>query len=379
MQFHFLNKFKRITYSTSYLPEVDGLRFLAIFSVVVIMHTTHYIDEIFHNGRLIQNNYWNDFVIEGGHGVALFFVISGFILSLPFAKWRLNNEKRVSLQKYFVRRVTRLEPPYLIALIILFMGHAWILHTYSFGELLPHLLASMVYLHTIIYHSFSTVLPVAWSLEVEVQFYILAPLFFLVFLIRPKQLRWLLMCAIIIGGALYWYKVENVVHVFRYIYLFFCGILLADMYCSRAVLIKKPAWGFIVGLSSLLGFLFIPSLTTIAGYLVKLACIFMLVHAVLTNVYMKKLFSARLIIIIGGMCYSIYLLHLAVISVVGKLLIRSGIDLSSKLLYLPLALLLIGSVLLVSAIYFILVEKPFMKPIGLGKVHPRKAIPETKG
>jgi peptidoglycan/LPS O-acetylase OafA/YrhL len=34
----FLQKFKRITYSTSYLPEIDGLRFLAIFSVVVIMH-----------------------------------------------------------------------------------------------------------------------------------------------------------------------------------------------------------------------------------------------------------------------------------------------------------------------------------------------------
>lgn len=379
MQFHFLNKFKRITYSTSYLPEIDGLRFLAIFSVVVIMHITHYLDEIFYNGTLTQNNYWKDFVMEGGSGVALFFVISGFILSLPFANWRLNNEKRVNLQKYFLRRVTRLEPPYLIALIILFIAHVWILHKYSFDELLPHLFASMVYLHTIIYHSFSTVLPIAWSLEVEVQFYILAPLFFLVFLIRPKQLRWLIMCAIIVGGALYWYNVENVVHVFRYIYLFFCGILLADMYCSRTVLIKNQAWGFIAGLISLLGFLFLPSLTTMAGYLVKLACMFMLVHTVLTNVYMKKLFSARLIIIIGGMCYSIYLLHFAVISAVGKLLIGAGIDPRSNFLFLPLSLLLMVSVLVVSAVFFILVEKPFMKPIGLGKLHSTKTIPETKG
>ena len=27
----FLNRFKRITYSTDFLPEIDGLRFLAIF------------------------------------------------------------------------------------------------------------------------------------------------------------------------------------------------------------------------------------------------------------------------------------------------------------------------------------------------------------
>jgi len=374
MQLQFLDKFKRITYSTSYLPEIDGLRFLAIFSVVVIMHTTHYINETFYNGKLIESNYWKDFVIEGGHGVALFFVISGFILSLPFAKWRLNNERKVSLQKYFLRRVTRLEPPYVIALIILFIGHVWILDKYSFDELLPHLFASMVYLHTIIYHSFSTVLPIAWSLEVEVQFYILAPLFFLIFLIRSKQLRWLVMCAVIIGGALYWYHVENVVHLFRYIYLFFSGILLADMYCSNAIIIRNKVWGFIAGLASLLGFLFIPSLTNMAGYLIKLACMLLLVHTVLTNVYMKKLFSAKVIILIGGMCYSIYLLHFAIISAVGKLLIRSGIYLSSKSLYVPLALLLTASVLVVSAVYFVLVEKPFMKPIGLGKVQPHKAI-----
>jgi len=260
MQLRFLNKFKRITYSTSYLAEIDGLRFLAIFSVVVIMHITHYIDEKFHHDSLIQNDYWRNFVMEGGHGVALFFVISGFILSLPFAKWRLNNEKKVSLKKYFLRRVTRLEPPYLIALIIFFIAHVWVLHKYTFDELLPHLFASMAYLHTIIYHSFSTILPIAWSLEVEVQFYVLAPLFFLVFLIPQKRVRWVIMSGIILGGALYWYNVEHVVHVFRYIYLFFCGILLADMYCTQDSIIKNQFWGFIIGLCSLLGFIFIPAL-----------------------------------------------------------------------------------------------------------------------
>jgi len=378
MQLRFLNKFKRITYSTSYLAEIDGLRFLAIFSVVVIMHITHYIDEKFHHDSLIQNDYWRNFVMEGGHGVALFFVISGFILSLPFAKWRLNNEKKVSLKKYFLRRVTRLEPPYLIALIIFFIAHVWVLHKYTFDELLPHLFASMAYLHTIIYHSFSTILPIAWSLEVEVQFYVLAPLFFLVFLIQQKRVRWVIMSGIILGGALYWYNVEHVVHVFRYIYLFFCGILLADMYCTQASIIKHQFWGFIIGLCSLLGFIFIPALYNMPWYMLKLACMFFLVHLVLTNVYMKKLFSGRLIIIIGGMCYSIYLLHFAVISFVGSLLMRSGIPVSNKSLFPLFELLFAVCVLVVSAIYFLLIEKPFMRPIGLGRPHPSKALAETK-
>src|SRR5215213_7927905 len=167
----FFSKFRRITYSTDYLPEVDGLRFLAIFSVVVIMHIPHYIDEKFFLGKAIPNEYWSRFVIGGGYGVSLFFIISGFILSLPFAKWRLNNEKPVKLKNYFIRRLFRLEPPYIIALIIFFIGQVWVLHKYSFDFLLPHFFASVAYLHTIIYKGFSLVLPIAWSLEVEVQFY----------------------------------------------------------------------------------------------------------------------------------------------------------------------------------------------------------------
>src|SRR5215212_8573016 len=123
----FFKKFRRITYSTSYLPEIDGLRFLAIFSVVVIMHTSHYINATFYGNQLIKGSYWRNFMGEGGNGVPLFFVISGFILSLPFAKWRLNGEKKIRLKNYYLRRVTRLEPPYIIVLLILFIVHVCIL------------------------------------------------------------------------------------------------------------------------------------------------------------------------------------------------------------------------------------------------------------
>src|SRR4051812_38004156 len=104
MQSSFLKKFRRITVSTSYLPEIDGLRFLAIFSVVVVLHIMHYLDQKIYDDQLVQGTYWRNFIFEGGNGVVLFFVISGFILSLPFAKWRLNGEKKIRLKYYYLRR-----------------------------------------------------------------------------------------------------------------------------------------------------------------------------------------------------------------------------------------------------------------------------------
>jgi peptidoglycan/LPS O-acetylase OafA/YrhL len=331
------------------------------------MHITHYIDEKFYGNVLINHPYWQNFVIEGGNGVSLFFVISGFILSLPFAKWRLQQTKKICLKQYYVKRLTRLEPPYIIVLILCFIAHVWVLHKYTFTELLPHFFASVLYLHTIIYDSFSFVLPVAWSLEIEVQFYVLAPLLCSVYLIKPNSVRWGLFILIIVASAVYWFDVWEIGTVVMFLHYFFCGMFIADMYCSKKALVKNEEVGFLVGGVALLIFLFMPSLHLMAGYLIKMISIFLLVHLTLTNRYLKKIFSLHFMALIGGMCYSIYLLHFAIISFVGRMLIENGVNPVSKSYYIPLALSLIFSVLLLSSIYFIAIEKPFMKWIGFRK------------
>ena len=367
----FFSKFRRITYSTAYLPEVDGLRFLAIFSVVVIMHINHYIDEIFFKGQFVKEGYWKSIILEGGMGVPLFFVISGFILSIPFARWRLNGEKKVRLKNYYLRRLTRLEPPSIIALTIFFIASVWILHKYYFDQLLPHFIASVFYLHIIIYDSFSWVLPIAWSLEVEVQFYILAPLFFLIFLIRSAIVRWTLCAAIILVSSIHWFDVWKLPHVFSFLHYFFMGILIADLYCSNLVLIKNQRLGFIAGIISVVGFIFLPSVYFLPAYLLKLIFIFILFHTVLTNQMMKRIFSVNAIVIIGGMCYSIYLLHLGILSALGQLIMRSGVDYANRNYFILFVFVFAIAVLIISSVFFLLVEKPFMKPWGLGKKKER--------
>lgn len=368
--FSFFDRFRRITYSTDYIPQIDGLRFLAIFSVVVIMHIPNYINDKFYKDELIPDGYWKEFIFGGGVGVPLFFVISGFILSVPFARWRLQGGTKVSLRNYYLRRLTRLEPPYLVALLLLFIAHVWILRSFTFLYLFPHLLASSVYLHTVYYHSISPVMPVAWSLEVEVQFYVLAPLFFMIFLISSRWLRRLICLAIIIAGTVYWYDTWGVGHVFMYLHCFFMGILCADLYCSGKQLFPNQYLGAVIGLLSLACFLFFHDRVNVISYYIKISCLFFLTYTVLTNIYMKRLFSVKGLILIGGMCYSIYLLHFAIISFAGSLLPGYEALPGNPYYFIPLLLLLSLTVLVISAIFFLTVEKPFMRPRGLRKDRP---------
>jgi peptidoglycan/LPS O-acetylase OafA/YrhL len=356
----FFEKFRRVTASTNYQPEIDGLRFLALFMVVVIMHIIHYINHVFHDGSWVQRKYWYTLVTDGGTGVVLFFVISGFILSLPFAQMHLKKEKKVNLKRYYLRRLTRLEPPYIIALSILFFAEVYVLHKYSFAGALPHFIASALYIHNFVYQEASTILPLAWSLEVEVQFYLIAPLVCTIFLLTNKYARRGLMILIIVAGTFYWYNDWSVPHLFKYIHYFFAGILFADLYCTKAISIKQGKLYLLAGLVALAGFIFFNSQMELYSYLLKMCCMLGLFYLALFNKEMKSVFSNGFLVIVGGMCYSIYLWHQAIISFVGKLILKSGIDYGDSD-YAPIFILLfIITVLVFSSIYFLLVEKPFM-------------------
>src|SRR3954468_10746698 len=102
-----LDGFRRITTSGQIIPEIDGLRFIAI-ALVIWHHLALYVST--------QQRAPLGAAVLGQYGVELFFVISGFILAVPFAMHFLGGGPRVKLSRYFVRRLTRLEPPYLLAL-----------------------------------------------------------------------------------------------------------------------------------------------------------------------------------------------------------------------------------------------------------------------
>jgi peptidoglycan/LPS O-acetylase OafA/YrhL len=144
------------------LPEIDGLRAVAAMNVLVC----HAMLGSAWAPRLVRP------LLDGGMGVSLFFVLSGFLLFLPFLRARERGE-RVPLGPYALRRMLRILPAYYVNLVILLLFQ-W-----------PEGLTTRSGLATIFAHftlTFSvseamvgSINPVYWSLCVEEQFYLLLP------------------------------------------------------------------------------------------------------------------------------------------------------------------------------------------------------------
>jgi peptidoglycan/LPS O-acetylase OafA/YrhL len=147
-------------------PLVDGLRAFAALSVVV----THTAFLSGFNGKGLAG----EITARLDVGVALFFVISGFLLYRPFVAARMTGRAAPRVTRYLRRRALRIVPAYWLALTALAIwpglvgvhtDHWWVY--YGFVQ------------------DFRTIwieggIKAAWSLCVEVQFYLLLPLYALV-------------------------------------------------------------------------------------------------------------------------------------------------------------------------------------------------------
>ena len=356
----------RQTSSGRFIPEIDGLRFIAI-GLVVLYHLQGVVA-----GRLGLNDaeVSSDWLLRigqhGDRGVQLFFAISGFILGLPFAAHRLAGGPRVNLRQYFWRRVTRLEPPYFVSMLLVFAG-AVLIGGRSATALAPHLAASLAYLHNAIYGVASTVNGVAWSLEIEVQFYILVPALAALFAVRGRLPRRALVAALAVAlMTAQWYTLSPygpqrlALSIYAAAQYFLVGFLLADVYVVDWGMRPRSEWRW--DLVSLVGWplawwlwrdrwlphLFFPGV------------IFILYCAAFRGVAVRAFLRNRWIATIGGMCYTIYLLHFAVIAAFERVLAwvpSTGRPSGDLVVH---ALLVLPPLLVVCAGFFALVERPCM-------------------
>lgn len=357
-----VSKASRDTTSGQFIAEIDGLRFIAIFSVI-LFHLNWFITS--KTGRAEGSDFLTEFLSHGYIGVQLFFVISGFVIALPFAKGHLLNGRRPNLQQYLFRRLTRLEPPYIVNLLFRF-AFLPLATADTFADLFPHLLASVGYLHNIIYGSMSKINFVAWSLEIELQFYLLAPIVTSAFMIRSKRARRTLFVALIIvfpliAHALSGFPRVNLTIISAAQY-FLTGFLLVDIYLTEWD--QNPAKTWYWDLVSLLAWFTIGALLYLKGGESFLVIpIFVAYVAAFKGVLSNRFFCQPAVYIIGGMCYTLYLYHYSVISAIGRLLIK--VEFLNQLpLWLEIiiaGLVIVPIVLLSGVIMFILIEKPCMK------------------
>ncbi len=356
----------RETSSGRFIPEMDGLRFAAI-GMVILFHLNGYLTakSPFYRAAPPPSDWLAQAATVGFRGVELFFVISGFILGLPFAAHHLKGGAPVNLRKYYLRRLTRLEPPYIVALMVLFLLAAAIGGAPP-ASFYPHLAASLVYLHSLTYGTFSPAMGVAWSLEIEVQFYLLVPLLTLLFTIRSRVLRRssmvILILASLSGQALFLHHSPRIsLSILAYVQFFLVGFLLADVFLASwgELPRRNLAWDLV----ALAGWplLFVILQSRVLAHWLFPAWIFLLYLAAFRGRLFNRFFSNRWIVAIGGMCYSIYLLHYEVISAAGRFTRRLG-ETAPYWIYLSLQLVLVGAaIVVICAAYFVAVEKPCMR------------------
>ncbi|WP_190407912.1 acyltransferase family protein [Anabaena subtropica] len=165
------------------MPQLDALRAFAVFFIMM----AHYIPE---------DNFLYRIFPWGGMGVRLFFVLSGFLVTIGLLVYKnqidLENKNTWSLiRKFYLRRVLRILPIYYITILIVSI--------FNIGNIRQHLFWHISYLSNI-YISFNGWIGYAshfWTLAVEIQFYLIWP--FIIIFADRKHLKPIILLTIAIA------------------------------------------------------------------------------------------------------------------------------------------------------------------------------------
>ncbi len=161
----------------TYRPDIDGLRAVAILSVVA-----------YHAGIR---------AVGGGFvGVDIFLVISGYLITSVICDDILNG--RFSVARFYARRAKRILPALFAVLLACYVVAAFLLSPVELKTFANNAFATILSSSNILFwlksgyfaaNSESNPLLMTWSLGVEEQFYLFFPLFMLFVTICAKQKR----------------------------------------------------------------------------------------------------------------------------------------------------------------------------------------------
>jgi peptidoglycan/LPS O-acetylase OafA/YrhL len=297
-------------------PLLDGLRAVAAVSVLCY----HWV-AITHRGGVLGK-----LLGHGDIGVVIFFLLSGFVIYRPFVAARHSGKPQPSIRRFYLRRAARIIPAYWVALTVIqlwtgvagFHSRWWQL--YLFGQIYSPRLV------------FGGGIGPAWSLCVEVSFYLLLPLYALCMsrvlarVARTAAVEIAVLVVLAIGAmgihALIARTGADANLSFTLpgtFYLFAAGMILAIVSVHTALLERLYRFGDLAWLGGLALYvviaLSIPAvkLGSVNPLYVPTA-VLLLLPAVARPIGQKRLWSARLLLArpvptLGLISYAFYLWH----------------------------------------------------------------------
>lgn len=333
-------------YPSSRIAILDPLRGIAALAVMWFHFTNggHLLDK----GSVI--NGWLKYSGQyGWAGVDFFFVISGFVL--PYAlfkgKYRLRN-----FGKFLLKRLIRLEPPYLVSLaaIILLLLIAPLVPGYggdAFSIEWSRLLLHLGYLNT--YFGYESYNPVYWTLAIELQFYLGIAL---LFPLLVSERRWLRSMFPLVLMAMSLIPCQESI-IFRYLPLFVFGIVCFQYFIDA---IGFRLWLMLMILAAAFSFSALGIVATSAGLMAALTIAWSKHESFDPNIFGQKFW--RVLAWAGTISYSLYLIHVPI----GGRIVNIGTRFADNQLAVVITLLLaIALTLLAAWILYRLIEKPSQK------------------
>ncbi len=345
-----------------YRPELDGLRFIAITSV------------IFYHAKL--SFFGKNDLFSGGYiGVDIFFVLSGFLITKSILN-EIKNRNYFDFLNFYERRVRRILPMLItILLVSLFMG--WrILTLNDLVEFGRSGVSALFFFSNYFFHNITTqygaesslLKPLlnTWSLAIEVQFYLIYPIIFLVFykffknntqiIIFSTLLLSLQFAEILLVND----PAFNYFHSFSRFWEFAFGSLVA--YSPHFIVYKKR--NFLFNLLPLLGLCLItysiiffdgktehPGLITI----IPILGTYLLIAFSSKDEFIGKILGFKPFVWIGKISYSGYLWHYPLFAFYR--IHNPNPSNESKIFLIIISLI-------VSLISYLLIEKPFQSKIS---------------
>lgn len=306
------------------LAALDGLRGIAAV-IVVLSHAlliTTYADRyvaVLHGegtdpiAKVIANTPLR-FLVMGNEAVVIFFVLSGFVLTLPMLRGR-----GLNLWAYYPRRILRLWIP--LAASVIFAGVIIILTTqnpsdassawvkqHSFPSLDPRKLLDAVMIIT----GDPAINNPLWSIKWEMLFSLLLPVAFLLAL-RVTRNYWL----VIVGAAIVTgIGIPSTVMAVKYMPMFFVGCLVAKIVHTRGVASRPiAAWmlvlggGVLIGIPDVARILRLPDIAQALSYGSVTVGAAMIVYALTIPSGITTCFASRPVRFLGRISFSLYLVH----------------------------------------------------------------------
>jgi peptidoglycan/LPS O-acetylase OafA/YrhL len=328
--------------SRSRLLDIDALRAIAALSVLYF-HATNTVATYPSNTAIRTSGKY------GFTGVDIFFVISGFIL--PYVMFLSGFKLSIHWKTFLFKRIMRIEPAY-IASILVTVGLGlivnWMYHKTVYSYSLPQLLSHLLYLNS--FMGFEWVNPVYWSLAIEFQFYLV------LMLIYPALMSKYGRFALLIPLSLLSMNFSNSATILHFFPLFLIGIS-TFLYFTESITL---AWYFgFLALAAVTGMQTLGRIDVIAGLVTGISILAF--RHIQINWRKQLLFC-------GSISYSIYLIHYPVVEKTIRIGQHFG---QSLIIQLSVLVCSLSIALLLSYLFFLLVEKPSQELASSVKYSPK--------